>query len=178
MSNSPETYLLDANVFIQAKRKFYPFDVCPGYWKALCWYQQTGLVASVDKIRDELERGGDDLWTWVENTFGKANFQDTAGLAGEYGPIVAWVQAQTQFTQAAKAEFMTVADGWLAAASKAGGHVLVTMEEHKPEAKSTVPLVNVCRAFDIETISPFEMLRRLCVRLDWNPPDTSQSCEK
>jgi hypothetical protein len=29
---------------------------------------------------------------------------------------------------------------------------------------------NVCHAFDVECISPFEMLRRLGVQLDWIPP--------
>lgn len=57
-----------------------------------------------------------------------------------------------------------------AAYAKATGRVLVTLEEHKPDAKSKVPLVNVCRAFNVETITPFEMLRRLDIRLTWQPP--------
>jgi len=32
-----------------------------------------------------------------------------------------------------------------------------------------VPLVNVCRAFDLGTITPFQLLRRLDVKLDWQP---------
>lgn len=61
---------------------------------------------------------------------------------------------------------MGEADGWLAAYAKVGGHVLVTLEEHKPEAKAKVPLVNVCLAFGVEPITPFEMLRRLDVSLN------------
>ena len=39
MSEVPARFVLDANAFIQAKRRFYPFDVCPGYWGALVWHQ-------------------------------------------------------------------------------------------------------------------------------------------
>lgn len=112
MSDSPENYVLDANVFIQAKRRFYPFNICPGYWDALCWYRAAGRVCSVDKVRDELERGGDALWDWAKAVFDETGFQDTAAAMADYGAMVAWVQGQSQFFPAAKAEFMAVADGW------------------------------------------------------------------
>jgi hypothetical protein len=47
---------------------------------------------------------------------------------------------------------------------------VVTLEEYSPDAQKRVPLPNVCRAFDLEWITPFEMLRRLGVRLDWEGP--------
>ena len=28
-------YALDANVFIEAKNRYYRFNLCPGYWQAL-----------------------------------------------------------------------------------------------------------------------------------------------
>lgn len=170
MSDSPENYVLDANVLIQAKRRFYPFDVVPGYWEALCWHRAHGRVCSIDKVADELERGGDALWPWARDAFDQAGFVSTAGAVAEFGQMAAWVQAQAQFFPAAKAEFMGVADGWLAAYAKAEGKILVTLEEHKPDAKNKVPLVNVCLAFGVEAISPFEMLRRLGITLTWQPP--------
>ena len=81
MSTIPDRYVLDANVFIQAKRKFYGFDFCPGYWSTLIWHQEQGRVCSIDKV----------------------------------------------------------------------------------------PLVNVCRAFDVQTITPFELLRWLNIKLNWQP---------
>jgi hypothetical protein len=170
MSNGHEVYVIDANVFIQAKRRFYPFDVCPGYWAALHWYCEAGRVCSVDKVRDELEHGRDNLWDWARSSF-EAGFLNTGEVTEKYAEMVAWVSLQTQFSQAAKAEFATVADGWLVAHAKVNGKVLVTLEEFKPDAKSKVPLVNVCRAFDVQTISPFEMLRRLGIQFNWQPPN-------
>ncbi len=26
-------YLFDANVFIEAKNRYYAFDICPGFWE-------------------------------------------------------------------------------------------------------------------------------------------------
>lgn len=171
MSTTPEKYLLDANAFIQAKRRFYGLDFCPGYWRTLIWHQQQGRVCSVDRVQDELLRGGDDLSQWVEQQFGTAAFADTTTptVVGAYAQMLAWVMAQSQFHDSAKAEFQQVADGWLAAFAKANGYVVVTLEEHNPDVRKKVPLPNVCRAFDVETITPFEMLRRLNVQLGWQP---------
>ncbi len=38
------TYLLDANVFIQAKRLYYGFDFCPGFWD---WIIESNAEGSV-----------------------------------------------------------------------------------------------------------------------------------
>ena len=47
----------------------------------------------------------------------------------------------------AEAQFAGVADGWVAAYAKAHRLTLVTQEVYAAEAKSRVPLPNVCRAF-------------------------------
>ena len=80
MSATPEKYALDANAFIQAKRRFYALDFCPGYWRTLILHQQQGRLCSVDRVQDELLRGGDDLAQWIEEQFGSTAFADT-GLA-------------------------------------------------------------------------------------------------
>jgi predicted nucleic acid-binding protein len=172
MSAESERYVLDANAFIQAKRRFYGFAFCPGYWRALKWHQQQGRLCSIDRVRDELVRGGDDLADWVQQEFGEAAFADasTGAVSGTYAQMLAWVMAQPQFLDPAKAEFQQVADGWLAAYAKVHRCRVVTLEEFDPVIKKKVPLPNVCRAFDVETITPFEMLRRLNVRLSWRPP--------
>lgn len=172
MSTKPETDLLDANAFIQAKRKFYGPDFCPGYWAALTWHRQRGQLGSIDKVRDEILRGGDDLSAWIEKQFGAAAFATTStpDCAAVYAQMLAWVMAQPHFHDSARAEFQQVADGWQAAYAKTRGCLLVTLEEYDPQRRNKVPLVNVCRAFEVKTISPFELLRRLEVKLDWQSP--------
>jgi hypothetical protein len=101
-----------------------------------------------------------------------AAFADTSttAVAGVYAQMLAWMMAQPLFLESARAEFQQVADGWLAAYGKASGCIVVTLEEYDPLRRNKVPLVNVCRAFDVETITPFELLRRLGVKLNWQPP--------
>ena len=171
MSAALPMFVLDANAFIQAKRRFYGLDFCPGYWDALAWHRRQGRLVSIDKVRGELEEGADELWTWAEAKFGAEGFADTSGSAvvAVYRDMLTWVMAQTQFLDPAKTQFQAVADGWLAAYAKTVGGVVVTLEEFDPVVRKRVPLPNVCRAFDVEPITPFEMLRRLEVELAWSP---------
>ena len=53
-------YLLDADVFIQAKNLHYGFDFCPAFWDWIA-NSGTGLVLSIEKVGDELLAGGDEL---------------------------------------------------------------------------------------------------------------------
>jgi hypothetical protein len=75
-----------------------------------------------------------------------------------------WVQAQDQFSDAAKAEFATGADGWLVAYAKCKGCIIVTHELPATDARRKVPIPNVCDAFDVNYHDTFEMLRQLGVR--------------
>jgi hypothetical protein len=59
-------YLLDSDVFMQAKNLHYGFDFCPGFWEWIDARAADGIVASIDRVRDELLAGGDDLAAWAE----------------------------------------------------------------------------------------------------------------
>ena len=51
-------YLLDANVFIQAKNLHYGFDFCPAFWDWLIQQNQADRVASVEKVAVEMHESG------------------------------------------------------------------------------------------------------------------------
>ena len=59
------TYLLDTNVFIQAKNLHYGFDFCPAFWQWLVEQNEAGRVASTEKVGDELHAGDDELSNWA-----------------------------------------------------------------------------------------------------------------
>ena len=59
-------YLLDANVFIQAKNLHYGFDFVPAFWEWLLKANHEGKVASIEHVADELRAGGDELSEWAE----------------------------------------------------------------------------------------------------------------
>ena len=160
-------YLLDANVFIQSHRRYYPFDVCPGFWQALAEQHGKKRVFSIDRVRDELVQGKDQLQEWVKSVAPTTLFKKTRDVEviRAYRKLVEWVDEQEQYTEAAKAEFADAADGWLVAFAKANQLVVVTQEEFNADAKARVLIPNLCRAFSVEYVNKFEMLRELGVRL-------------
>lgn len=165
-------FLLDANVFIEAKRRYYAFDLCPGFWEALIWQHRENRIKSIDRVKRELERGGNDLAIWVAAAMPESCFASTddADVAGNFGLMATWVQRQAQFNPEAKALFATTADGWLIAYAKFYNLVLVTHETFAPEVRRKVPIPNVCKAFGVDYTDTFQMLRDLGVVFGWEPP--------
>ena len=62
------TYLLDANVFIQAKNLHYGLDFCPAFWEWIVENNHAGKVFSIDKVADEISAGRTSLPTGCEIT--------------------------------------------------------------------------------------------------------------
>lgn len=58
-------YLLDANVFIQAKNLHYGMDFCPAFWDSLARQNAQKAVFSIERVADELLAGGDELAEWA-----------------------------------------------------------------------------------------------------------------
>ena len=59
-------YLLDTNVFIEAKQKYYDFCICPAFWKWLIVQNRAGKVASIKMVLDELRAQNDELTEWAQ----------------------------------------------------------------------------------------------------------------
>ena len=59
-------YLLDANVFIQAKNLHYGFDFCPAFWDWLDEANRRRKVFSIERVLDELLAGDDKLSQWAD----------------------------------------------------------------------------------------------------------------
>ena len=160
------TYALDANIFIEAKRRYYAFDLCPAFWAALIRYHREGRICSIDKVCDELEAGDDELSAWISSEVPEQFFASTddASVVSWFGQMAAWVQQQAQFNAEAKAEFAAGADGWLIAFAKAKGMTVVTHEVLAPDARNRVPIPNVCAAFQVPSMDTFAMLKQLGAR--------------
>lgn len=166
-------FILDSNVFIEAHRRYYGLDLCPGFWAALKHYFKQGSLCSLDKIRAELE-GEDGLWTWISGNLPNEFFHatDTGPISGAFGELVVSVMEKAQYKPAAKAEFANVADGWLPAYAMVNGGTVVTHEEPAPQAQKKVPLPNICEEFEVPYIDTFEMLRALEAKFHWNGPNS------
>jgi hypothetical protein len=162
----PATYLLDANVFIEAKRRYYAFDICPGFWDALIVHAENSTIKSIDRIKTiELQRGhvDDVLRNWantsVSNDFFITSNEEDVLL--KYAEVMTWVENQPRFVPFAKAEFANSVDGWLIAYAKAKELILVTLEERRPESKKKVKIPDVCDAIGVRCVDTFQMLQAL-----------------
>ena len=166
-----DRFLLDANAFIEPRDRYYSYDICPGYWTALAQQHTVGCVISIDRVRGELvpksKDDWDDIAEWIERKIPSDFFKQTKDLAviEKFQEIVNWVYNQSQFSDPAKAEFASVADGWLVAYAAQNEMTVVTHEEYAPEAKRKVPIPNMCLEFDVAYQNTFEMLRDLRVKL-------------
>ena len=154
-------FILDANVFMEAARRYYPFDFALPFWNCLVDNSKSGLLATIDKVRLELLRGKDDLTKWAKGEFMDAFIStDNDDVISMYGSIMQWIEKQ-DYTDAAKSDFASGADGWLIAYSKISGCKLVTHETYDPNRKNKIKIPNICRQFNVKYLNTFDMLRSL-----------------
>jgi len=151
-------YLLDANVFIQAKNLHYGFDFCPAFWEWLVVQNAAGNVASIEKVADELASGEDDLTSWAKDRGSAFFLPPDDAILPALGTVSAWANGHG-YAPAAVATFLQVADYWLVAHALAHDYTVVT---HEVPANSTrkIKIPNACIELVIHCVSPYEMLRR------------------
>ena len=152
-------------MFIEAARRYYAFDLAPAFWQGLISYAEDGQVESIDRVKRELARGNDELAKWANSNFSDAFVStDREDVVRRYADIIAWVESQGQYSDAARSDFAGGADGWLVAYASIEGRVVVTQEVSAPDARRKVPIPNVCDAFGVNPIDTFEMLRALGIQ--------------
>jgi predicted nucleic acid-binding protein len=155
-------YLFDANVFIEAKNRYYAFDICPGFWEWMDFIVTRGEVFSIGMVCDELAKGNDELAEWAKTRKGADWFLDVSDQATQkaFAAIAAGVQGEP-FKDAAKMKFLSGADPWLVAKAVNLGATVVTHETHDALAKKRVPLPNICEKWNVSFTNSFEVLRKL-----------------
>lgn len=152
-------YLIDADVLIDAKNRYYAFDIAPGFWQWLEHVHNKMACLSIEPVYNELTAGNDELADWAKKHrafFPSIDPETTRHLAS----IAEWTTKQ-DFTQAAINTFLqNTADYYLVAAAKAHGHCVVTNERPDPAAKKRILIPEACKAFGVQCVSVFDMLKR------------------
>jgi hypothetical protein len=151
-------YLLDANVFIEAKNRHYGFDFCPAFWDWLKENHAAGKVFSIEKVGDELQDGNDELGKWAARFGAKFFLPPDDSVGRSLKKVAAWVGAQA-YERAAVSSFLKGADFYLVGQAHAWGEILVTHEVSE-DGKGRVKIPDVAKGLGIEWMNPFEMLRR------------------
>lgn len=150
-------YLLDANVFIQAKNLHYGFDICPGFWDWLEQANAAGIVASVEQVKFELLAGKDDLTDWAKTQGDGMFLTPDKQVVQRFGNVMAWINGNG-YDPAAISTFAQGADPWLIAQALAGGSMVITHEVPANTPKK-VKIPDVCAGLGVHFMNPFQMLR-------------------
>lgn len=162
-------YVLDTNVFIQAYRNYYSFDLAPGFWDSLPEFAVR--IHVIDWVRNEMVDGHDDeLAQWVRGA-GAPLCQPVmeldevrSAVVAEYQSIARLVRTTPRFKDRWRQEFLSCADPWVIAYAKVIGGTVVTMEQPS-SVGAKVKIPDICDAVSVAWIDTYSMLRSLSIQL-------------
>ncbi len=149
-------YIIDSNIFIQAKNRDYPFEFFPGIWE---WFDQK--IVSHDflllkPVYDELSSGNDSLADWV--TQRRSYVTDLNEDCYRQIGIIAEHVRTTYPDPKCWPGFLDVADAKLIAYAAANQSVIVTNELAKISCKKPkIPAVSA--AVGIKCLSLLELFQ-------------------
>lgn len=150
-------YLLDANVFIQAKNLHYGFEFCPAFWEWLIRENTAKNVFSIEKVGDEIAAGADDLAVWAAARGSDFFLPPDLPVANALVTVSQWVSTQN-YDVAAVNTFLQIADYYLIAHALAHGQEVVTHEQPANSLRK-IKIPNVCIGVGVTVRTPYEMLR-------------------
>jgi len=150
------TYVIDSDVLIDAKNRYYGFDTCPGFWNWLDVAHADGEVRSVEKVADELLGGQDELSQWARDRdhFFVAPDQSVVDSLRE---LSAW-SVSVDYTNAAINQFLAAGDSYLIAHAHAHDLIVVT-QEVRANTVHKIKIPNACAGIGVRYCNPFAMLR-------------------
>lgn len=155
-------YLLDSNVFIQAKDLYYRPDICPGFWE---WLEDgvQGSFGTIDRVRNELTAGNDYVSKWFKGHKSASWIAATTDTATQkaFQTVTTWVSAGTLTPE--KNKFLSGADPWLVAHAVATKASVVTLEMPK-NSPNKVSLADACSHFKVPTLKTWDLLSLLKVK--------------
>jgi len=157
-------YVVDSNFFIQAHRALYPLDIALGFWDKVKRFADSGVIESIDKVKNEIYKNEDNIKVWCVNHLPSDFFKSTETLINEYTQLAQWaVDPRHQFKQTAIDEFLDAdeADAWLIAYAMKNNLTVITYEVSAPGSKKKIKIPDVCINFGVRYINTIEMFREL-----------------
>lgn len=150
-------YVLDTNIFIEAKNRYYRFGICRGFWDFL--RDAQGHIFSLDKVFEELEEGDDELTSFAKELRGEGFFKENDAFDC-YEEIEQTLE-EMEYKEEAIKDFMGKADFVLVAYAYKNKCIIVTHESASlggSYSKKRVKIPDVCARLEIECIDTFDFL--------------------
>ena len=110
-------YLLDANVFLQAKNLHYGLDFCPGFWDWLKEANAKAQVFSIEKVKAELV--DDDAAEWAGQYDSEFFLKPDTQVGKALATVSQWATSQ-EYEAAAVNTFLQVADYYGSSGNRVG----------------------------------------------------------
>ena len=157
------SYLLDTNIFIRCKNEM-PIDIFQGFWQKLAEIAQNGQVFSSIKVKEEIDKGNDELEQWCKDNL-PDNFFLPFDANDEYASLMRWANVNPVFSDSAKQEFAMVADAFLVATAAALQMKVVTFETPDSNCRRRVKIPDACVAVGAECCDLNAMLRAIGITI-------------
>ena len=96
MVRSSDTFLIDANALITPYRFYYAFDLAPSFWEKLANEFKNNRIVLLDRVKDELLKGEDDLTNWIkenEEIINVCNYK-TESVIANYQSVLQYIQTR------------------------------------------------------------------------------------
>ncbi len=164
MSATVRTYCLDANVLIEAWRKYYSPTFCPDYWKILNELGIRQRIFLPELVYEEITRTEDDLSNWLKGCqipIRKTSESVIQCLRSIYASNPLHVNLVDNVRG------RSLADPWVIAHALNESATVVTKEEKVTAINSTkVKIPNVCDNMDVRWIDDFKFVAELDIRFN------------
>ena len=159
-------YLFDTNIFITSKNSM-PIDLWPTFWNRMAQMINSGEVFSVNKVKDEIFKGRDELVDWIKDNAPRNFFlNEDADVLSCYAQTQSWAHdCSVNFTDSALHDYAGNADGYLVATAAAKNMVLVTFETSDPTCRKRVKIPDACMAIGVHVCDFNTFLREIGITI-------------
>lgn len=162
MSTTSTKYCLDANVLIEAWRKYYNPKFCPHYWEILKELGRQGKIFIPEIVYEEIVRTEDDLSAWLKTSEVPVH-SITEPVTISLQKIYSSDPAHKNLVDSAKAR--SLADPWVIAHALHENAIVVTKEEKITALNSNrIKIPNVCDNMGIRWMNDFQFVDELGIR--------------
>jgi len=141
-------YLLDANIFIEAYRRYYQRAIVPSFWEFLTKDED---IYTIRDVKDDIAKGTDNLKDLIK---GVRVFQySDLDFPREIPDFI-----KDNYTPEHSADFLSKSDFPLVCVAKSNNFIVVTHEALLSPDAQKVSIPNVCREFGVAYRDTFKML--------------------
>lgn len=161
------TYIIDTDVFIQAKNREYRFEFASAFWDWVIDAHKAKVVHSISKVLAQINEGKKTcpLRQWVAanvpNSFWLPDTNDKVVMK-RYPQVISWAYGLGQFSHKALSDFSMEknADPFLIAVGMAKGYTVVTHEGESTNAVNRVMIPHAAHSLGVKTVNLYDLLSR------------------